>query len=142
MADRRGRYASHRPGVASRPAGRLRPFLSTATERRSSTKWATTRILIERASMKCGGVKETYPGERRVALVPAVQPALGKAGISLLVEAGAGVAAGFSDEAYRDLGATVLSRREDVFDAADLLVHVRALGANCEAGITDLGLVR
>jgi NAD(P) transhydrogenase subunit alpha len=92
--------------------------------------------------MKCGVVKETYPAERRVALVPAVLGPLAKAGITTLVETGAGLAAGFSDAAYRDQGATILARREEVFAAADLLVQVRAVGANPEAGITDLGLVR
>jgi NAD(P) transhydrogenase subunit alpha len=92
--------------------------------------------------MKCGVVKETYPGERRVALVPAVLAALAKAGINCLVESGAGEAAGFSDQAYLDQGAELVPTREQVFAAADLMVHVRALGANCEAGITDLGLVR
>ncbi|HEY4312655.1 MAG TPA: Re/Si-specific NAD(P)(+) transhydrogenase subunit alpha [Pirellulales bacterium] len=87
-------------------------------------------------------VKETYPAERRVALVPAVLGPLAKAGITTLVETGAGLAAGFSDAAYRDQGATILARREEVFAAADLLVQVRAVGANPEAGITDLGLVR
>ncbi len=92
--------------------------------------------------MRCGVVKETYPGERRVALVPAVLPQLAKAGITCLVEAGAGLAAGFADEAYRQQGATVLATRQEVFAGADTLVFVRALGANLEAGITDLGLVR
>jgi NAD(P) transhydrogenase subunit alpha len=92
--------------------------------------------------MKCGVVKETYPGERRVALVPAVLAPLAKAGITLVIESGAGLAAGFADESYRAQGATIVPRREEVFATADLLVQVRALGANCEAGITDLGLVR
>ncbi len=92
--------------------------------------------------MKCGVVKETYPAERRVALVPAVLGPLAKAGITTLVESGAGMAAGFPDAAYGDQGATILARREEVFAAADLLVQVRAVGANPEAGITDLGLVR
>jgi H+-translocating NAD(P) transhydrogenase subunit alpha len=92
--------------------------------------------------MKCGVVKETYPGERRVALVPAVLAGLAKAGLTAIVQAGVGQQAGFSDQAYRDQGATIVGAREEVFAAADLLVMVRALGANCEAGITDLGLVR
>jgi len=92
--------------------------------------------------MKCGVVKETYPGERRVALVPAVLAGLAKAGVTCLIESGAGEAAGFSDQAYRDSGATIAQSRAEVFAAAELVVQVRALGANCEAGITDLGLVR
>lgn len=92
--------------------------------------------------MRCGVVKETYPGERRVALVPAVLPQLAKAGITCLIEAGAGQAAGFADEAYRQQGAVIAGTRQEVFATADVLAFVRALGANLEAGITDLGLVR
>ena len=55
--------------------------------------------------MKCGVVKETYPGEHRVALVPAVLAGLAKAGVTCLIEAGSGEAAGFSDQAYLDQGA-------------------------------------
>ena len=54
--------------------------------------------------MKVAVVRETYPGERRVALVPAVVPTLTKVGWQVLVEAGAGEAAGFSDEDYRAKG--------------------------------------
>jgi NAD(P) transhydrogenase subunit alpha len=92
--------------------------------------------------MKCGVVKETYPGERRVALVPAAQAALTKAGISCTIESRAGTLAGFSDAAYREAGATIARSRQEVFAAADLVVQVRTMGANIEAGITDLGLVR
>src|SRR5262249_31737809 len=67
---------------------------------------------------------------------------LAKAGLSVLVESASGEAAGFSDQAYRDAGATIVGSREEVFAACDLIVQVRALGANCEAGITDLGLGR
>ena len=58
--------------------------------------------------MKCGVVKETYPGERRVALVPAVLAGLAKAGLTAIVQAGVGQQAGFSDQAYRDQGATIV----------------------------------
>ncbi|MHC5028291.1 MAG: NAD(P)(+) transhydrogenase (Re/Si-specific) subunit alpha, partial [Planctomycetota bacterium] len=50
--------------------------------------------------MIVGTVKETYPGERRVALVPSVVQALVKAGMTVHVEAGAGTAAGLTDAAY------------------------------------------
>ncbi len=78
--------------------------------------------------MKCGVVKETYPGERRVALVPAVLPTLAKAGVSCLLEAGAGEAAGFFDKLYQDQGATVAGSRAQVFAESDVVVQVRALG--------------
>ena len=91
--------------------------------------------------MKIGVVKETFPGEHRVALIPASVPVLAKAGMEVLVESGAGVAAGFTDQAYIDKGAKIAGSRAEVF-AADILAQVRSLGANLEAGITDLGLLR
>ena len=56
--------------------------------------------------MKLGVPKELVPGERRVALIPETVGRLGD-GVEVLVEPGAGEAAGFSDEAYRDAGATI-----------------------------------
>ncbi|MBN1919039.1 MAG: Re/Si-specific NAD(P)(+) transhydrogenase subunit alpha [Verrucomicrobia bacterium] len=91
--------------------------------------------------MIVGVPKETYPGERRVAVVPGVVPALTKAGVSVLVEAGAGDAAGFPDAEYRDKGAAIVGRAE-VFAKADVILQVRTLGANPEAGKADLPLMR
>lgn len=92
--------------------------------------------------MIVGAVKESYPGENRVALVPASLSPLLKAGLEVLLEAGAGLAAGFTDRQYEQKGARIAASRADVFASADLLLQVRTLGANLEAGITDLGLIR
>ena len=86
-------------------------------------------------------VKETFPGERRVALVPATVPALTKAGFDVLIEAGAGLEAGFLDAQYTEKGARVVAGRGEAF-AADCLLQVRALGANEEVGRADLLLLR
>jgi NAD(P) transhydrogenase subunit alpha len=51
--------------------------------------------------------KETAPGERRVALVPEIVSKLTASGIDVIVEAGAGEAASFSDEAFREGGAVL-----------------------------------
>jgi len=56
--------------------------------------------------MKLGVPKELVPGERRVALIPETVGRLGD-GVDVIIEAGAGEAAGFSDEAYREAGATI-----------------------------------
>jgi NAD(P) transhydrogenase subunit alpha len=91
--------------------------------------------------MVIGVPKETLPGELRVALVPASIPALVKAGAEVMVEAGAGVAAGFPDEAYAAKGASLASR-DEVFQRASLLLQVRTPGANgvhAEADIARLG---
>jgi proton-translocating NAD(P)+ transhydrogenase subunit alpha len=75
--------------------------------------------------MNIGVVRETFPGERRVALVPASVPALKKAGLDVLVEEGAGREAGFPDAAYKEKGARLLATRGDVFTAADVVLQVR-----------------
>jgi NAD(P) transhydrogenase subunit alpha len=92
--------------------------------------------------MIAGIVKETFPGEKRVALVPAAISALTKAGWGVLVEREAGMAAGFLDHAYERAGARLAANREEVFSTADCMLQVRLLGANLERGITDLGLLR
>jgi NAD(P) transhydrogenase subunit alpha len=86
--------------------------------------------------MIVGVAKETYPGERRVALIPAAIGPLTKAGMQVLVESGAGLAAGFPDAHYVEKGAKVVSRAEAL--AADCLLQVRSLGANPVAGQADL----
>jgi H+-translocating NAD(P) transhydrogenase subunit alpha len=91
--------------------------------------------------MKVAVLRETYPGERRVALVPAVLPALAKIGWQTVVESGAGVAAGFTDDAYREKGAEITDRAAAI-QAADVIVQVRSLGANADAGKADLDLFR
>jgi NAD(P) transhydrogenase subunit alpha len=84
--------------------------------------------------------KESFPGERRVALVPAGLPALLKSGNTVLVEPGAGVEAGFPDAAYTEKGATLASRAE-LFAQADIVAMVHGPGGN-PAGAGDLALLR
>jgi H+-translocating NAD(P) transhydrogenase subunit alpha len=92
--------------------------------------------------MIVGVPRETYPGERRVALVPAVIPSLTKAGIQVVVEARAGAEAGYPDADYSARGAQVLTARGDVFQAADIIVQVLCYGSNDKTGQEDLGLMR
>jgi NAD(P) transhydrogenase subunit alpha len=87
-----------------------------------------------------GVPRETFPGERRVALVPRACDALGKLGANVVVEQSAGAEAGFPDEQYATRGARSATRR-DVFQA-DVILQVRSLGANPEAGRADLALLR
>ena len=88
-----------------------------------------------------GVPRETFPGERRVAVIPKACEALKKSDINVLVEGSAGVAAGFPDDQYTERGARLGSRQE-VFQHADVLVQVRTLGANPEEGRADLPLFR
>jgi H+-translocating NAD(P) transhydrogenase subunit alpha len=89
-----------------------------------------------------GVPKEIYPGERRVALTPVVVPMLAKAGLEVVIEAGAGVAAGYPDAQYQDKGAKVLPDRAAVFAQADIIVQVLGHGANDKNGESDLRLMR
>lgn len=85
---------------------------------------------------------ETFPGERRVALVPAAVKPLARLGAEVRVQSGAGVAAGFPDAAYAQAGAALVADRDELFRAADVVVQVRAAGANPEAGRADLARLR
>jgi NAD(P) transhydrogenase subunit alpha len=76
--------------------------------------------------MKVGVPKETGAGEARVALIPAGVASLVKAGLQVVVEAGAGESAGFPDAAYSAQGATLASRAETL-ETADILLQVRAI---------------
>lgn len=88
--------------------------------------------------MIVGVLQETYPGEHRVALVPAVLPSLKKGGMDVIVESKAGEQAGYPDSAYIEKGATIASSRAQVVEKADCLVQVRLLGANPTEGQADL----
>jgi NAD(P) transhydrogenase subunit alpha len=89
-----------------------------------------------------GVPRENYPGERRVAIVPAVVPILAKAGFEVVVEVGAGEQAGYPDVAYVDKGARILPDRASVFTAVDVIVQVLCYGSNDVTGKADLPLLR
>lgn len=88
-----------------------------------------------------GVPRETFPGERRVAITPRSCEALRKLGLDVIVETSAGVEAGYPDEAYVSRGAR-FGDRPDVFREADVIAQVRCLGANPELGSADLPLFR
>jgi NAD(P) transhydrogenase subunit alpha len=92
--------------------------------------------------MLIGVPKETYSGERRVALVPASVAALTKSGARVQIEAGAGTAAGFTDESYQTAGADIVADRRQLFQSADVVLQVRGLGANASAGAADVDSMR
>jgi len=89
-----------------------------------------------------GVPKESYPGERRVALVPVVIPNLAKAGVEVVIESGAGEAAGYPDPLYAEKGARILPDRASVFSTADVIVQVLCYGSNDVTGKADLPLLR
>ncbi|MBV9771436.1 MAG: Re/Si-specific NAD(P)(+) transhydrogenase subunit alpha [Bryobacterales bacterium] len=92
-------------------------------------------------ALTIGVPRETFPGERRVALTPRSCDALGKLGAGVVVEESAGVEAGFPDELYLGRSARIAPRAE-VFRQSEIIVQVRALGANPREGLADLPLLR
>ena len=92
--------------------------------------------------MIVGIPRETFPSERRVALVPATVPNLTKAGLQVVMEAGAGVEAGYPDADYAAKGAKILADRAEVFRTADILVQILCYGSNDKTGKADVALFR
>jgi H+-translocating NAD(P) transhydrogenase subunit alpha len=92
--------------------------------------------------MIAGVPRESFPGERRVALVPAVLPNLAKAGVEVLVETGAGDEAGYPDAAFTAKGAKIARSRAEVFANADVITQVLGHGSNDVTGKADLPLFR
>jgi NAD(P) transhydrogenase subunit alpha len=88
--------------------------------------------------MIVGIPKETFAGEKRVAMVPGQTPTLTRLGLEVQVESGAGEAAGFTDEQYTQRGATIAGSRSELFAQADIVAQVRTFGANPDAGGADL----
>lgn len=91
-------------------------------------------------ALAVGIPRETYPGERRVALTPVGVPAIEATGARVLIESGAGVEAGFPDRGYAERGASVVGARAEVF-GADVILQVRTPGANPTEGRADLDLL-
>jgi len=75
--------------------------------------------------MQIGVPRERWPGEARVALVPASVKKLIQVGFSVGIESGAGLASGFPDEAYTDVGAAVQVDRATVLSGSDIVLRVR-----------------
>src|ERR1051326_7516101 len=88
-----------------------------------------------------GVPRETFPGERRVALTPRACASLIKLKFEVVIEYAAGLDAGFTDEEYASQGARLASRSE-VFQAADIVAQARALGANPEVGRSDITMLK
>ncbi|MGQ4645738.1 Re/Si-specific NAD(P)(+) transhydrogenase subunit alpha [Lyngbya aestuarii] len=74
--------------------------------------------------MKIAVAKEIEVGERRVALIPDIVGRLVKQGLEIWVEAGAGEASFFSDEAYESVGAKIISDTASLWSQADILLKV------------------
>ena len=101
-------------------------------------------ILISRRcliALLIGVPRETFPGERRVALTPRACENLIKAKVEVVIETSAGLEAGFPDEEYVKRGVRVASRAE-VFGDAGVIVQARTPGANPVHGADDFTFLR
>lgn len=76
--------------------------------------------------MKIGVPKESYVGEKRVATTPEVIKWLQKLGYEIAVESGAGTEANFTDQAYSEAGAEIISDSKALWDNSDIIFKVRA----------------
>jgi NAD(P) transhydrogenase subunit alpha len=84
--------------------------------------------------MIVSALKETVPGERRVALVPDLVPKLLQAGAEVVVQSGAGAAAGFPDPSYQEKGARL---EPEVLNTADVLLTVQPPAADAVARVKE-----
>ena len=87
--------------------------------------------------MLIGVPREIASGERRVALVPEVVSQLTRAGHRVVVERGAGIRAGFTDEAYRAAGCDLADSAEEVYSTAQMILKVQRPG-RAEVGEAEL----
>ena len=77
--------------------------------------------------VKLAVIKESRPGEDRVAIVPEVAAKLAKTGVDVVVESGAAAGARFSDDEFVQAGATIVADAAAALDGADFLAHVQPL---------------
>src|SRR5436305_7217484 len=92
--------------------------------------------------MTVGVPKETFPGERRVALTPGVVQRLAGYGLDVLVESGAGADAGYPDAEFVERGAKIAGGRGEVFEKSDIVTQVLCYGSNDKTGKADVALMR
>ena len=91
--------------------------------------------------MLIGVPREIANGERRVALVPDVVQSLTRAGHQAVIERGAGLRAGFTDEAYRDVGCDLADTPEEVYRTAALVMKVQRPTTDGGAGRSEVDMM-
>jgi NAD(P) transhydrogenase subunit alpha len=92
--------------------------------------------------MIVGVPKESYPVERRVALIPGFVERVKKLGLDVIVQKDAGDAAGFADHLYVEQGARIVSNRRELYGSSDIILQVRAAAANPARGAADIRLMK
>ncbi|MEE8316615.1 MAG: NAD(P) transhydrogenase subunit alpha, partial [Syntrophobacteria bacterium] len=86
--------------------------------------------------------KEIYPGERRIALIPQSLPALTKAGLEVVIEAGAGEGINSKDADFEAQGARVEQDRHRLLSQADIVLMVRGPGSDPDFPAADLDALK
>ena len=92
--------------------------------------------------MKIGIPKEIHEGEKRVATTPEVVEKLIKLGFTVSVESGAGKAANFSDEAYKEAGAKINKTAKTLWSSANIVIKVRAPEKHPELAVDEVELLK
>jgi NAD(P) transhydrogenase subunit alpha len=92
--------------------------------------------------LRVGIPKEIHPGEKRVAATPITAAKMLKLGLEVVVEAGAGEAADYTDAAYVGIGATVVPDAASLWQAADIVLKVRAPEMNTALAQHESDLLR
>ena len=90
--------------------------------------------------MVLGVVKETFPGEKRVSVIPQVISSFKKMGLDVIVESGAGEGAYISDKDYEEAGAKIVSK-DELLKSSDIITYVKAPGAD-KNNIVDIDSMR
>ena len=80
--------------------------------------------------LRVGILNERKSSEQRVAIVPKGVKRLLKNGMQVLIETGAGLGGGFSDDSYRDTGALVFSSSREIFNSSDVIIKINEPGWN------------
>ena len=94
------------------------------------------------SGMTIGVPTEIMPGERRVSSTPETVKKMVDEGATVLVQAGAGEGAFFSDDQYKAAGATIVERAKDIFDKADVILKVKEPLFNEKEGMHESDMLR
>ena len=92
--------------------------------------------------MKIGIPKEVHAGEKRVATTPDVANQLNKLGFEIVIEAGAGSAAHYSDASYVEAGVTVVKNAQEIWTESDIILKVRGPELNPELNTEEVDLLK
>ena len=92
--------------------------------------------------MRIGIPKEIREGEKRVATTPEVAEIIRKLGYEVAIESKAGLAANFSDEAYKEAGVEIIETAKELWDKSDIVLKVRPPETHPELAIEEAELLR